>query len=116
MNYTQQLQDIRQSIISDITDIIKRKGSNPYELVDVSEEDIHWQDDFYDLPRTFLVDKYSHYDEYALISVYVEDGNLRLEGLSIDTESNTDEYTFDASETSSEVLISVLDLITELEK
>jgi hypothetical protein len=116
MSYTQQLQDIRQSIISEITDIIKRKGDNPYELIDLTDEHLHWQDEFYDLPRTFLVDKYSHYDEYALISVYAEDGNIKLEGLSIDTESNTDEYTFDASETSSEVLISVLDLITELEK
>jgi len=115
MNYAQQLSDIRLNIISEIINIIKTKGGNPYELIDVTDEHLQWQDDFYDLPRTFIVDKYSHYDEYALIAVSIKDDNLELEGLAIDTENDTDQYTFDANDISLESLSNLLNFIIELE-
>jgi hypothetical protein len=115
MSYTQQLQDIRQSIISEITDIIKRKGDNPYELIDLTDEHLHWQDEFYDLPRGEHINKYSQYDDYALVTVSLNGDSLRFEGVSIDCDAYLDEYVFGTDSLRIEVLADILDLIIKLE-
>jgi len=115
MNYTQQLQDIRQSIISEITDIIKRKGDNPYELFDLALLEDRANDEFYELPRGESINKYSQYDDYALVTVSLNGDSLRFEGVSIDCDADLDEYVFGTDSLRIEVLADILDLIIKLE-
>lgn len=115
MSYTQQLQDIRQTIISEIIDIIKPKGDNPYELIDPKELEDGYPDELYELPRGEHINKYSQYDDYALVTVSLNRDSLRFEGVPIDCDAYLDEYIFGTDSLRIEVLADILDLIIKLE-
>ncbi len=66
--------DLRDEVKNEIIDYI-----NKHECGDIHNS----EEEFYDLPRTFYVDKYGHYNEYAILGARIECDRLIFDGFGL---------------------------------
>lgn len=99
------LNQIRDEVISMITTKIKEDESG----------DIHVADnEYYDLPRTFYVDKYGYYNEYAIINARIENDSLIFDGYGLGDGNYGEDIAFHCHEIELFTLIEVLDALNNI--
>jgi hypothetical protein len=92
-------QELRRGVIQEIFDYVSEKECG----------DIHnSEDEYYDLPRTYHVDKYSYYNEYAILGVRIEYDKLIFDGFGLGDNYGHD-MEFHEYEISTPVLMEILD-------
>jgi len=115
-SFTEKNDDIRKEAISYITEVLKKRGTN-YETVDpASYEGEEITEEFYDLPRTFRIDRHDYYFEYAIVKINIDEKTNELKFVGISVFEDMDEKEFTENELVTEVLCAVADIVQNLEK
>ena len=112
MNFTQKLNDVRQEALNYIHSVLRARGTN-YELIDPSTYEDGIEDEVYDLPRGFNVNKYEFYDEYPIVVINIENDELSFYGIQIG--EGNDDYTFDSDSLTTDTICAIADLVRDLE-
>lgn len=99
------LNQLRDEVIGLIVSKVKEKETGDIQVNHVEH---------YELPRTFFVDKYGYYNEYAIINVRIESDKLIFDGLGIGEGNYAEDMAFYDHELELFTLLNVLDELNKI--
>jgi hypothetical protein len=115
-SFNERQEELRKEALSYITEVLKKRGTN-YEIVDpASYEGEEITEEFYDLPRSFFVDRHDQYSTYGIVMINIDEKTDKLSFVGIETTEDMNERHFKEIELDTSVLCSIADIVQNLEK